>query len=883
MAFRQTDAASGCWPPGLPPAFRLSIKAFGSGCLHRLADAKKEIVTRLNTVLRPIAVLLVLLLAGLPGAVVAQQGGQVGAAGGLIADQRGKLDALKAKLDDVATRIEAAKDDDAALVEIRLELTDIAGAVLQSGVAFRPRVAEINARLEQLGPPADGQSAEPDIVTGERSALIAEKAEINAVLGIAESLSVRVDNLVERIGVLRRDLFARQLTQRYPFDYALIGEVADAFQSESGKLSRTIGAWLHFVVQFKLNSLLPAAFFALLAAVPLISGRRLFGRLIHADPAIETPTYLHRLAVAFWSTLIPSAAVGAFLAATYFCFSFYNVLRGDIGDMMLALFYVIAVLFFVTRLARAALSPNLPNWRLVGVESGAAHWLFWLIAATAAVNGIDYLLSATYDILGSPLSLTVAESVLAGLLVGMLVVLFGLARPFRNKDGTPRGWPRSLKFLFIALGVVTALSALLGYVGFAKFMSQQIVITGAILATMYIGVLTAGAASEEGQFKNAPAGRALQRRFGLDETALDQVGLIASIILYLIVGLLGVPLILLQWGFQWGDIRAWAYSVATGVRIGSVTISLIGIITGLIVFVGGYFLTRWFGNWLDGSVMARGRVDAGVRNSIRTAVGYAGILIAALLGVSAAGLDLSNFALVAGGLSLGLGFGLQNIVSNFVSGLILLAERPFKVGDWVVAGENSGMVKKISVRATEIETFQRQTMIVPNSVFINSAVGNWTHRNKLGRVDLKVQVAYGTDARHAAEVLDGIMRSHPLVLKNPEPMVVFMNFGPAALEFELRFFMADIFNSVVVQNDIRFAVLETFERERIEIPSTPRAVDPRYAPAASDGQGGSGADAVEPKVAEPAKTEASAKPSVPAAKGEGRKRARTGTPNEQDA
>ena len=138
------------------------------------------------------------------------------------------------------------------------------------------------------------------------------------------------------------------------------------------------------------------------------------------------------------------------------------------------------------------------------------------------------------------------------------------------------------------------------------------------------------------------------------------------------------------------------------------------------------------------------------------------------------------------------------------------------------------MVKKISVRATEIETFQRQTVIVPNSEFINSSVGNWTHRNKLGRVDVKVGVAYGTDARRAAEVMDGIVRSHPLVLKNPEPFVAFLNFGPLSLEFEIRFFLADILNGNVVQNDVRFAILEVFEREGIEIPSNPRAVDPRF-------------------------------------------------------
>ena len=520
---------------------------------------------------------------------------------------------------------------------------------------------------------------------------------------------------------------------------------------------------------------------------------------------------------------MPTVAVGVFLTTTYLLYDYFGVLRVDIAKIMTALFVVIGIVFFVHRLASAVLSPRLPNWRLIAVETRAARPLLWLVSATAFFTGVDVFLSTVYQVLGSPLSLTVAESLVATVLTGIPIILIGLVKPFADEEGRPKRWHPLLRFALYLLGGLTIVAALAGYIGLARFISAQIVLTGAVLSTMYIGFLSARAISDEGAFANTALGRRLARGFSLDEATLDQLGLVVSIAINLFVIVIGLPLILFLWGFQPGDITAWAYQFATEIKIGSVSFSLIGLLTGLLVFVFGYFITRWFQGWLDGSVMARGRVDAGVRNSIRTVVGYAGLALAALVGISAAGIDLSNLALIAGGLSLGIGFGLQNVVSNFVSGLILLAERPFKAGDWIVAGDVSGTVKKISVRATEIETFQRQTMILPNSQLINAAVGNWTHRNKLGRVDIKVNVAYGSDVKRAHAILVDIAKSHPLVLKNPEPFVLFVNFGPAALEFEIRVFLADILNGNIVQNDIRFAVLEAFGAAHIDIPSTPRA------------------------------------------------------------
>ncbi len=261
-----------------------------------------------------------------------------------------------------------------------------------------------------------------------------------------------------------------------------------------------------------------------------------------------------------------------------------------------------------------------------------------------------------------------------------------------------------------------------------------------------------------------------------------------------------------------------AYRLFTEVRLGGISISLLGIFTGILLFAGGYLVTRWIQRWLDSNVMARSHVDLGVRNSVKTGIGYLGVAVAAIIGVSAAGIDLSNLALVASALSVGIGFGLQNIVSNFVSGLILLVERPFKVGDHVVSGAAEGIVTRISVRATEIETFRKQSIIVPNSELINAAVGNWTHRNKVGRSEIPVSVSYDADPQKVMDILLELVREAPFVLRNPEPHVEFLRFGTYSLDFELRFMLADMGEGLKVRNDLRIDILRRFKEEGIEIP-----------------------------------------------------------------
>ncbi|MCA1440601.1 mechanosensitive ion channel family protein [Ensifer sp. IC4062] len=741
----------------------------------------------------------------------------------------------------LSERVEGAKDDDTLLAELKVQVDALSGQILAATVATRPRLEEIKGRLTELGePPGEGQPPEAPIVTEERKRLIAERGAINALTGRAENLSVEAKKLANGITATRRALFSNTLLKHTEISAATLAEAVTTTIGETQALSRSVGSWLTFAWNYKRVPLLIAIFLSLCAALIFLAGsRRLFSPFLrHNGDEEEEPNYFRQLSVAFWSTVIPTVSATAFAASSYFFLNSFNVLRPDIAPILAITLAVSVLLLFVTSLAQAVLSPKQSNWRLVRVSDRGARMLFISICAMAVVNVLDYLAGSISESLGSPVILTVAKSFVASIIIGLILMSMAWIRPMLRPeepfDAPGRPWPRPIWISLLLMGALLVAIALAGYVGLARFIATQIIVTGAILVTMYIGILTGRSVSKQGAFAETRVGRYLERRFQLEQVGLDQIGLAAGLGIYALVLLFFIPLILLQWGFQIADIESWTYRVLTEIRIGTITISLVGLFAGVLFFALGFVATRWVQRWIDGNVMARSRVDAGVRNSIRTGIGYVGVGLAGLIGLSAAGIDLSSLALVAGALSLGVGFGLQNIVSNFVSGLILLVERPFKVGDWIVSGTTEGFVRRISVRATEIETFQHQSIMMPNSLLINASVGNWTHRNKLGRSEITVTVTYASDPRRVIELLQEIAAAHPMVLKNPAPSVGFTAFGDERMTFELRIYVADVLTAGNVRNDIRVTIYERFRDEGIGAPFPLRIEDttPEEEPAA---------------------------------------------------
>jgi potassium-dependent mechanosensitive channel len=279
-----------------------------------------------------------------------------------------------------------------------------------------------------------------------------------------------------------------------------------------------------------------------------------------------------------------------------------------------------------------------------------------------------------------------------------------------------------------------------------------------------------------------------------------------------------VPLIMLQWGYTGPDIREWYWQLFFGLRIGSTEVTFGALLASVLVFGVGYAAARLFQGWLDARVLLPAGVSGGVRNSIRTGIGYVGIVIAALAAFSYAGFSLSNIAIIAGALSVGIGFGLQNLVNNFVSGLILLAERPIRVGDLVVVGGEEGYVRKISVRSTELETFDRAHVLIPNSYFVAEKVKNWTFRNNIRRIAIPIGVAYGSDPRQVQAVLLKVAGDNPEVLQTPEPAVTLDEFSPASVNFTLYAFIADITKTGSVRTELSMAILGAFNEAGIVIP-----------------------------------------------------------------
>jgi small-conductance mechanosensitive channel len=313
---------------------------------------------------------------------------------------------------------------------------------------------------------------------------------------------------------------------------------------------------------------------------------------------------------------------------------------------------------------------------------------------------------------------------------------------------------------------------------------------------------------------------------GDEDELLRGIGWLRSILKFIVAVVILLVLVAL-WDFSGAYVKAMVAFLVNGFQIGKLVIVPARIVLGLFMFIVGWSLTLWVKKILDRKWEQEAAFAESTREALLTVTGYVCYVVAAIVGLSIAGVNFSGLAVIAGALSVGIGFGLQNIVNNFVSGLILLFEQPIKRGDWIVAGSTEGYVKKISVRSTIIQTFDRADVIVPNSELISSPVTNMMFTDRRGRLKVSVGVAYGSDTALVRRLLLEIADGHGEVIvdgSSPRPDVFFQEFAESSLNFDLLCHLKNIDSRARVRSEMNYLIDEAFRRHGIDIPFPQRDI-----------------------------------------------------------
>jgi small-conductance mechanosensitive channel len=255
------------------------------------------------------------------------------------------------------------------------------------------------------------------------------------------------------------------------------------------------------------------------------------------------------------------------------------------------------------------------------------------------------------------------------------------------------------------------------------------------------------------------------------------------------------------------------------VSLGQITVTAWKILYIILIFILLIYVTKKIKHWIIHSLLSKSKLDIGIRTTIGTMFRYLMIVIGLLIIFQSAGIDMSAITVLAGALGVGIGFGLQNITNNFISGLIIMFERPIKVGDRIEVGEISGDVVNISMRATTVVTNDNISVIVPNSDFISSQVINWSHNDRNVRFGVKVGVSYKEDPEKIKDILLAVAKDNPAVLKHPEPDVIFTEFGDSSLNFDLRIWTTELIQRPqTLRSQLYFEIFKRFREDGIEIP-----------------------------------------------------------------
>ena len=673
-------------------------------------------------------------------------------------------------------------------------------------------IVKIDGKFELLGDITEKESEE---VAQKRNSLKSLKQKHEAQLASCHLLILRSNALIETFQQKQKSVIASQLLSRNNTLLANIRANIENPKEGFGSLIDFVisGAGLDIVYQNRyLLSLL-----IVISVIGTMLFRKLVRKLLASQDNKSPRSFSRELQTSvlactahyILALLLTSSFAGYFIYFGLSLDQFPFIALATIGLFL----YVL-----LTLILRVVLNPLEPAKPLTNLPRNVAETLAKRLRLLAKLLFVGFLIFSASNLHEFPSSVTgTLRNIYITLIILNLCWAFWLL-------GYIRGLART--YILRSIIVVTLLASLFadwaGYNNLANFI--VIGISGSIIAwilTLFMVTLWTEFFNslDDGDFTWQ---RYLRQKIGVQPGEYLPGSLWFRFVFAILVWSIFIIAILKIWGMSDSSLLLIFDYVIEGFDIGTVRIVPSKLIASLLVFAVLLSLVGWIKRRLQQNWLSRSRLDRGSKESMVSLTGYVGVMIVFLVSLSVAGLELANLALIAGALSIGIGFGLQNVVNNFISGIVLLFERPIKTGDWIIVGGSEGYVKKIQLRSTVILTFDRADIIVPNSEIIASQVTNWMLNDSVGRIKVPVKVAYGTDPRLVEEILLKIANAHSMVVtRSPtveSPSVLFKEFGDSALVFELRCFITDIDYFRLVVSEFNYCIASDFKEAGIKIP-----------------------------------------------------------------
>ncbi|WP_176044086.1 DUF3772 domain-containing protein [Burkholderia vietnamiensis] len=707
---------------------------------------------------------------------------------------------------------------------------------LQSELA--PQRTQVQAQLDVLGPPpAPGASPETPAVAQQRATLNARKTQIDAALKQAADQKANLANLADQFAKLHRSLLRNQLAFRsgsifgaqfwLPLFHLAPEDVKrlDAFDAELRDMLRS--SWTPG--QRAITTLLVLAAFAAWLGGRRVVERGLAWLCLNRLPA----TRLRRSALALATALSTLLATALAVQILYLALARHYELTPAMSDLWDAFAKLAVTCALIAGLGRALLCTRHPSWRLPALADSVALAMKPFPGVLAALLLVSGALESINRIADTSLSVTLLGRGIVSLVVA-LTVGASLLRANRVRSALAaageapeqRSTLAGLIHAGVTLAIVASLGALLiGYITVARFITYELVWFEIVLCSVYILIQLTRDASESLFSANLSTGKQIKHLFALDDRHLEQAHTVVSGLgTSLLMLVAAIALVTGGFGTTPGDLLDSAVAMIGGERLQRLNIMPDRIMNAVIGFAIGFYLLRSVRRWLDNEFMPALGMDAGMRVSLVTLFTNVGYVLLVLMTLGLLGVKWSNLAWIVSALSVGIGFGLQEIVKNFVSGLILLTERPVKVGDMVSIAGVEGDIRRINVRATEIQLSDRSTVIVPNSQLISQNVRNVTMGNSTqGVATLMLTFPLNTDPEQVRDLLLDAYREHPAILDKPAPSVTFSQLTADGITLSVTGYVASPRIASSTKSDLLFEILKQLRAAKITL-STPQVL-----------------------------------------------------------